>query len=179
MAGSKIDEAVGRVKEKDLKNLHKAIKARKKHDPLRFFKFLTLVLLILTIVFVFIFWKFNVAGIQTSDQYGDKSKVYLISYCSIWKLGCQTSKLENGSIVLNLENDFNEAIRIEEISFGDCSTKVDKYLVGKGKTTILIYCEDYKDMEIKYGKVLGLIHKNKASVFYFLDLTKMFGFLYN
>ena len=178
MAGSKIDEAVGRVKEKDIKNLHKVIKARKKHDSLKFFKFLTLVLFILTIVFIFIFWKFNVAGIQTSDQYG-KSKVYLLSYCSIWKLGCQTSKLENGSIVLNLENDLNEAMRIETISFGDCSTEINIDLKGGDKTTILIYCAFYKDMEITYGRLSGLIHKNKASAFYFLDLTKMFGFLFS
>jgi len=173
MAGSKIDQAVGNVKEKDLKNLHKTIK-RKKKDPLRFFKVLTIAFSFLAVIFIVVLWNVNVIGAKTSEQYSGESKVYLISYCSIWKLGCQTSKLENGSIILNLRNNFKEKIHLEEVSFGDCSTKVDTTLESGGETIILAFCEDYGDVEVSYERLSGLIHKSRGTILYLVDVTNIF-----
>ena len=175
MAGSKIDQAVGNVKEKDIKNLHKAIKRKKKHDPLSFFKYLTIVFFVLVIISVFVLWNLNIIGAQNSEQYSGKSKVYLISYCSILKLGCQTSKLENGSVVLNIRNNFNEDIYIEEVSFGDCSTKVDMPLEPSAETTILAFCEDYGDVEVDYVGSTDLAHSTRGTVFFLGDMTNIFG----
>ena len=179
MAGSKIDQAVKKVKEEDIKKLHKEIKRKKKHKPLRFFKLLTIVFFVLAIISVFVFWKFNIIGVHTSGQYGSKPKAYLLSYCSIGKLGCQTLKLENGSIILTLKNNFNEKIDVEELSFEDCSTKVDVPLEVKGETTILAFCENYGDVKVTYEKSSGLTHRSKGIIFFFADMTDIFGFLYN
>ncbi len=179
MAGSKIDQAVENVREKDLKNLHKEIKRKKKRDPLGFFKTLTIVFFVLAVISIFVFWKFNIIGIHTSNPYGGKPRVHLLSYCSIWKLGCQTSKLENGSIILTLRNNFNEEIDVEEVSFGDCSAKVDVPLEAKDETTILAFCENYEDVEVTYERSSGLIHRSSGTIFFFVDMTNIFGFLYN
>ena len=179
MAGSKIDHVVRNVREKDLKKLHKEIKRKKKHKPSGFFKLLTIVFFVLTIISIFVFWKFNVIGIHTSNPYGSKPKIYLLSYCSIWKLGCQTSKLENGSIILTLRNNFNEKINIEEVFFDNCSIKVDMPLEVKSETTILAFCEDYGYIGVTYEKSSGLIHRSRGTIFFFADMTNIFGFLYN
>lgn len=179
MAGSKIDQAVKKVKEEDIKKLHKEIKRKKKRNPLGFFKTLTIVFFVLAVISVFVFWKFNIIGVHTPNPYGGKPKLYLLSYCSIWKIGCQTSKLENGSIILTLRNNFNEKINIEEVSFGDCSIKVDVPLEAKGETTILAFCENYGDVKVIYGRSSGLTHRSKGIIFFFADMTDIFGFLYN
>src|SRR3989338_4293643 len=178
MAKSKIDKAVGSITESEIKSLHKIIKPRKEHDPLKFFKNLTIIAVILIIIFIFLFWKFNVVDLPTFKQYGGKSKVHLLSYCGIEKFKCKTSKLENGSIALDIKNSFNEIAAIKEISFGDCTKKYDIILGSRGsskdKAAIEIFCKSYEDMSMVYQREMGIEHKSEGKVFYFLDLTMMF-----
>ncbi|MEK6848441.1 MAG: hypothetical protein AABX65_02310 [Nanoarchaeota archaeon] len=184
MAKSKIDKAVGSITESEIKSLHKGIKPRKEYDSLRFFKNLTIIAVILIIIFIFLFWKFNVVDLPTFRQYGGKSKVHLLSYCGIEKFKCKTSKLENGSITLDIKNNFNEIAAIKEVSFGDCTKKYDITLGSKGssgvkdKASIEVFCKSYKDMKVVYQRERGIEHKSEGKVFYFLDLTRMFKVFY-
>ena len=184
MAKSKIDKAVGSITESEIKSLHKIIKPRKEHDPLKFFKNLTIIAVILIIIFIFLFWKFNVVDLPTFKQYGGKSKVHLLSYCGIEKFKCKTSELENGSVVLNIKNNFNEVVALKEVSFGDCIKKYNITLSSKDspgikdKAGIEVFCKSYKDMNVVYQRDGGIEHKSKGKVFYFLDLTRVFKVFY-
>lgn len=179
MAESKLDEAIGSITEKELKSLHKVIKPRKEHNPLKFFKFLTIAVVILILLFIFLFWRFNVVDLPTYKQYEGKSRVYFLTYCDIAKFRCETSKLQNDSIIINIENKFNEIIGIKEISFGNCTNKYDVVLSLNGKTQVTVSCENYRDMNLIYGRESGISHKSEGKVSYILDLSKLFKIFLN